>query len=62
MKINEIIEVVRNLAQSQGLYGRILAHWNEVAENDPDEWNYIVEQLEAQNFKDAVDFVMFVEC
>lgn len=62
MKINEILDVVRDLAQSQGLYGRILAYWEELMENAPDEWIEIANELEAQNFKNTVDFILYVEC
>lgn len=62
MKINEILDVVRELAKSQGLYGRLLAYWEELMENEPDEWKGVVKVLEAQNFKNAVDFILYFEC
>lgn len=62
MKMNEILSVIRSLARSQGLYGRIL----EAIENlrdygDPDKYDELVSALEAQNFKDPVDVVLYFE-
>lgn len=50
-------EIIRgwivSLASSQGFYGRLL----ETLDQNPELW----EELEKQDFKDAVDFVMFME-
>lgn len=52
MKKQEILEVLRSLARSQGLYGRILRDITDEG----------LEYLENQNFKDALDLVLFIEC
>ena len=58
MKRDEILETIRSLAQSQGSYGRLLQD----LENMPKElYNTVMADLEAQNFKDAVDLVMYIE-
>ena len=62
MKMNEILSVIRTLARSQGLYGRIL----EAIENlrdygDPDKYDELVSALEAQNFKEPLDVVLYFE-
>lgn len=62
MKMNEILSVIRSLAMSQGLYGRIL----EAIENlrdygDPDKYDELVSALEGQNFKDPLDVVLYFE-
>ena len=62
MKMNEILSVIRSLARSQGLYGRIL----EAIENlrdygDPEDYDDLVSALEAQNFTDPVDVVLYFE-
>lgn len=49
----EILAAVRNLAMSQGSYGRLL----ERIEND----ETILDTLEEQNFGDVVDMVMWLE-
>ena len=47
------------LAQSQGLYGRLLRNIDEMDEEDREKvWS----DLESQNFKDAVDLIMYIEC
>lgn len=58
MKRDEILETIRSLAQSQGSYGRLLQD----LENMPKELSEaILTDLEAQNFKDAVDLIMYIE-
>jgi len=59
MNREQIMNAIRNLAQSQGSYGRML----ESIENaDPDAQDKIFAVLETQNFGDAVDLVLFLEC
>ena len=58
MKRDEILETIRSLAQSQGSYGRLLSD----LENMPKElYNTVMADLEAQNFKDIVDLIMYIE-
>lgn len=58
MKREEIEKVFRNLALSQGYYGRLLRQINEASGEQREEfWT----ELEAQNFKGPVDVVMFME-
>ena len=54
MNKTEILNSIKSLAQSQGFYGRVLEQVTEHPE--------ILDELEAQNFKDSVDMVMFFEC
>ena len=58
MKKNEIMKTFKSLAQSQGLYGRIVDELESMSELNR---NMYLEGLEKQNFKDAVDLVMFME-
>ena len=47
------------LAQSQGFYGRLLRNIDEMDEEDREKvWS----DLESQNFKDAVDLILYIEC
>ena len=47
------------LAQSQGFYGRLLRDIDEMNEEDQERfWS----DLESQNFKDAVDLILYIEC
>lgn len=52
MNKDQILKTIKDLAKSQGLYGRILY-------NMTDE---VLEYLEEQNFKDSLDLVLFIEC
>ncbi len=61
MKWNDIVNVFRELACSQGFYGRLLRNLQELEDNDPDQFARVVGHFEAQNFQDAVDVVLFVE-
>lgn len=62
MKINEMISVVKELAKTQGFYSRILASWIEYQNYYPAMWDDIVNELESLNFKDSVEFCMYLEC
>ena len=53
MNKEQILEVIKSLAKSQGFYGRLLEHINE----NPSYLDF----LEKQNFKDSVDFVLYME-
>ena len=59
MKREEIMETIKSLASSQGLYGRL---YRDLMELDEDEYDEVMTKLESQNFKDGVDLVMFIEC
>ena len=61
MKINEILSQIESLAHSQGFYGRFLRQLLDCKKNDPESWQEIVEELEAQNFKDPVDMIIYFE-
>jgi len=54
MTKEEILKTIESLSKSQGFYCRVL---REVKEKPN-----ILKELEKQNFKDAVDIVLFFEC
>ena len=58
MKREEIMEIIKGLASSQGLYSRL---YRDLMELDEDEYDEVMTELESQNFKDGVDLVMFIE-
>lgn len=62
MKMNEIIDTINMLAHSQGFYGRLLNSIMNMKENFPIDYEMLTEELEAQNFKDAVDMALYFEC
>ena len=61
MNCIEVIEVIHTLAKSQGFYGRLLYEIEDSKENDKDKYERIKVTLEEQNFKDAVDLVLYFE-
>lgn len=61
MNIEEIMAAVRSLAESQGYYGRLYNELWEMQTNDPEKWEEVKNTLEAQNFKDTLDMVMYFE-
>ena len=59
MDREEMRQVFEDLAMSQGLYGRLLRSIDEMYEEDREKvWS----DLESQNFKDAVDLILYIEC
>lgn len=61
MKIEEIMSVIRHLAESQGFYSRLYEGlWN-LQEHDPERWAEVKEKLESQHFADSLDVVMYYE-
>lgn len=58
MKREEIMETIKSLSSSQGLYGRL---YRDLMELDEDDYDEVMTELESQNFKDGVDLVMFIE-
>ena len=59
MKREEIMETIKTLASSQGLYSRL---YRDLMELDEEKYNEVMTELESQNFKDGVDLIMYIEC
>lgn len=59
MKAKDIIEVIKDLSQSQGFYGRIL---RDIKGLNAEDFREFCRVMEEQNFKDTLDVVMFFEC
>ena len=62
MKIKEIKETIKLLANSQGFYGRLLASMETMEEMFPNDYEELVTELESQNFENAVDLIVYFEC
>lgn len=58
MKRDQIIDTFKSLACSQGFYGRLLASINDA---DEDSREAFFAELEAQNFHDPVDLILYIE-
>ena len=61
MNIEEIMAAIRSLAESQGYYGRLYNELWKMQTNDPEKWEEVKNKLEAQNFSDSLDVVMYFE-
>lgn len=61
MKMSEILDTIRSLACSQGMYGRLYRDIMELKENSPYDYEELVYTLESKNFTDSLDFVMWYE-
>ena len=61
MKMNEIMDTIASLAQSQGFYGRLLRSLRDCQKNDPTAYTCLANELEAQNFRDPVDLILYLE-
>lgn len=59
MKREEIMETIKTLASSQGLYSRL---YRDLMELDEEKYDEVMTELESQNFKDGVDLIMYIEC
>ena len=57
----DIREAIKQLAKGQGSYGRLDARLDELQAEDPDKYDEVMQELDAQNFKDIVDLVMYLE-
>lgn len=62
MKMEDILNAIRELASSQGFYRRLLRDLTELKENDLESYNSIKEELESQKFADTLDMIMYFEC
>lgn len=58
MNRTQIMNTIGTLANSQGFYSRI---YNYLLSLDEDDLNEVLDELEAQNFADAVDMVLYFE-
>ena len=62
MNIKQILNEIKQLAMSQGFYGRLFSNLMQIKEYEPERWGEIVDTLEGQHFADPVDMVLFFEC
>lgn len=55
---DDVINVLAELSNSQGFYGRLL---RDISEMDDDEFTELEHIIESQNFTSSLDVVMFFE-
>ncbi len=61
MKIEQILEIILDLSRSQGFYGRLYEELITLKEECTPAWNVVVETLEAQDFKEPLDLILYLE-
>lgn len=61
MNREQIMETVKQLAHSQGSYGRFYRDLCEMRDNEPERFDEAMTMLEEKNFKDAVDLILYLE-
>jgi len=61
MTMSEILNAIYSLSQSQGFYGRLLRDLLQMKKNDPERYESVKQELEAQKFGDTVDMVLYFE-
>lgn len=59
--VEQVIEVVEMLSQSQGFYGRLLEEIKYIEENDPMSFEVFKDMIEKEEFENPVDVVLFFE-
>lgn len=61
MKREQIIQTIKTLSSGQGFYGRIFKQLSIMEENSPEQYEEVMEELEAQDFEDLIDLIMYME-
>ena len=59
--IEQVVDVIETLADSNGYYGRLLDEILYIEENKPRKYEVIKNIIEKQEFKDPVDVIQFFE-
>ena len=58
----QILDTIKNLAHSQGLYSRLYANLQNLRRDDPEQYDQYMNHLVNQQFSDPVDLVLYFEC
>ena len=58
---NDVLNVLSELSQSQGFYGRLLRDIYELMEYEPERFDMFVEEIENANFRNSLDVIMYFE-
>ena len=60
-EFNDVIDIIDTLSHSQGFYGRLLRDIYELKRYEPEMFAMFVDEIESQNFRTALDVVMYFE-
>ena len=61
MNRDDILQTIKNLASSQGLYGRLLKQLTDLKETDEKKYEELMQKWEDEKFQNPVEFVLFIE-
>jgi hypothetical protein len=61
MDRNAIMATIKSLAASQGMYSRLYANLVELEKTDYDAYDELMLDWEERNFKDSLDFILYLE-
>ena len=61
MDREQILKAISRLSKSQGFYGRLLITLDSLKDNDLNRYEETMSELEAQNFKDELEMVLYFE-
>lgn len=57
----QILNIITDLAGSQGFWGRLLQDLYETKENDPEQWALITKEWDEEGFENTLDVVLYFE-
>ena len=60
-EFDDVINIIDTLSYSQGFYGRLLRDIYELKKYEPEMFAMFVDEIESQNFRTALDVVMYFE-
>ena len=60
-EFDDVINIIDTLSYSQGFYGRLLKDIYELKKYEPEMFAMFVDEIESQNFRTALDVVMYFE-
>lgn len=58
----QILDTIKDLGRSQGMYSRMYANLQNLRQKDPDLYDQYMNHLVNQQFSDPVDLVLYFEC
>ena len=58
---NDVLNILSELSQSQGFYGRLLRNIYELMEHEPERFDMFVEEIESADFRSPLDVVIYFE-
>lgn len=62
MNMNDILETIYELSLSQGFYGRLYRDLMELKSENPKGYQELADEWEGKDFKDSLDFILYLEC